>query len=275
MTNVLLSIVYQLSKIFDLGSTENVRSQTSALKDYLQSQLIYISKMYSNRKVVIFLDSIDQLNTSDYNIESWMITDLPINVKMIYSTLPDHGSILNQIRTIFPVEKKYFLEVTSLNISIVKTILEDWLKKTQRSLSETQWEILEKLFEQSKLYPLYVKLIYDIIVKWTSYDKPNAEFTKLINIDSTIKYLFVLFENEHGKTLFSRCMCYMSTFKNGISESELEDILSIDDDVLFEIFEFHAPPVRRFPGVLWTRIKHDLSEYMVEKEIDDTRVIYW
>jgi hypothetical protein len=35
----------------------------------------------------------------------------------------------------------------------------------------------------------------------------------------------------------------MSTFKNGISESELEDIISIDDDVLFEIFEYHVPPV--------------------------------
>lgn len=46
-----------------------------------------------------------------------------------------------------------------------------------------------------------------------------------------------------GKILFSRCMFYMSTFKNGISESELEDILSIDDDVLYEIFEYHEPPV--------------------------------
>jgi hypothetical protein len=50
-------------------------------------------------------------------------------------------------------------------------------------------------------------------------------------------------EKNHGKMLFSRTMIYMSSFKNGISESELEDILSIDDDVLYEIFEYHAPPV--------------------------------
>ena len=70
-------------------------------------------------------------------------------------------------------------------------------------------------------------------------------------------------------------MIYLSSFKNGISESEIEDILSIDDDVLYDIFEFHAPPIRRLPLALWLRIKDDLKGYMVEKAIDDIRVIYW
>jgi hypothetical protein len=262
-----------------MDPVDNIRLEHAELKDYLTSQLIFISRMYRDKKLVILLDSIDQLNTSDYTIGSWMIMDLPSNVKMIYSTLPGHGDILQQIRDAQlisdGIDNRGFLEVTSLNNTIVKTILEDWLNRTQRSLSESQWNVLETVFEKSKLYPLYVKLIYDIVVKWTSYDEPSAEFKKLVNIDSTIKYLFTMLEAEHGRMLFRRTMCYMSTFKNGISESELEDILSIDDDVLFEIFEFHAPPVRRFPGVLWTRIKHDLSEYMVEKEIHDTRVIYW
>jgi hypothetical protein len=48
-----------------------------------------------------------------------------------------------------------------------------------------------------------------------------------------------------------------------------------DDDVLYDIFEFHAPPLRKLPVALWVRIKDDLKGYMVEKEINDTRVIYW
>ena len=75
--------------------------------------------------------------------------------------------------------------------------------------------------------------------------------------------------------LFSRAVIYMSSFQNGISENEIEDVLSLDDDVLYDIFEFHAPPVRRLPISLWSRIKHDLRGYMVEKELDGTRVIYW
>jgi hypothetical protein len=100
------------------------------------------------------------------------------------------------------------------------------------------------MFEQATLFPLYVKLIFDIIVKWTSFYIPNNEFKDCFNIDSCIEYLFRVLEKSHGSTLVSRTMIYMSTFKNGISESELEDILSTDDDVLFEIFEYHVPPVR-------------------------------
>ncbi len=51
--------------------------------------------------------------------------------------------------------------------------------------------------------------------------------------------------------------------------------LNKDDDVLYDIFQFHAPPIRKLPVALWVRIKDDLKGYMVEKEIHDTRVIYW
>ncbi|RNA44126.1 NACHT and WD repeat domain-containing 2 [Brachionus plicatilis] len=63
--------------------------------------------------------------------------------------------------------------------------------------------------------------------------------------------------------------------KGSISDSELDDILSLDDDVLYSVFQFHMPPVRRIPQILWLRIKNDLHEYIVEKEANDTKVIYW
>lgn len=55
----------------------------------------------------------------------------------------------------------------------------------------------------------------------------------------------------------------------------MEDILSLDDDVLYSVFQFHMPPVRRIPQILWLRIKYYLREYIVEKEANDTKVIYW
>ena len=172
-----------------------------------------------------------------------MLTNLPENTKMIFSTLPNHGGILDYLRRVTRIEESNFMEVESLTKAIVVTILEDWLIKKKRSLSENQWKILDELFDYATLFPLYVKLIFDIIVKWTSYYVPNAEFKKCINIDECIEFLFKILEKNHGQMLFSRTMCYMSSFKNGISESELEDILSIDDDVLYEIFEYHVPPV--------------------------------
>ncbi len=159
---------------------------------------------------------------------------------------------------------------------MAKEIISNWLKTNKRSISEKQWEVIDVVFKKAQLFPLYVKLIYDVISKWTAFHEPKSDFYDYcLNIDGCIKYLFALFERDHGHLLFSRSVIYMSSFANGISESEIEDILSLDDDVLYSIFEFHAPPVRKLPVALWARIKNDLSGYMVQKEIEDSRVIYW
>jgi hypothetical protein len=173
-----------------------------------------------------------------------ILLNLPTNVKFIYSTLPNHGDILHQLEQ-SGCNRLNFMEVPSLTKTIVVTILEDWLIKRNRSLSEIQWQILDQIFNEATLFPLYVKLIFDIIVKWPSFYIPDNYFKNCKNIDKCIEYLFEILEKSHGSKLFSRTMIYMSTFKNGISESELEDIISIDDDVLFEIFEYHVPPVSK------------------------------
>jgi len=253
------------------------------LKDVLIDQFNFIEKYYPQKKLVIILDSIDQLNTADYSL-NWLIDSFPTNVKMIYSVLPTHGGILENLKEklkkleilLNVVETRdNFIEIKKLDINLSVLIIQDWLQKVNRKLSFQQWELVKNLFNTSILYPLYIRLIYDIVLKWPSFHEPDSRFFKCKDIDSTIQYLFIALEKEHGKLLFSRAITYMSSFRNGISESEIEDILSLDDDVLYDIFEFHSPPIRRLPSALWTRVKHDLSCYMVEKEVDDTRVIYW
>lgn len=219
------------------------------------------------------MDSIDQLINSDYDLQ-WMFYELPKNVKIILSTLIKHGGILNNLKSKLN-EEKNFLEIEELNATNVKTILEDWLMKANKSLTEAQWSILDEIFKGAKLHPLYVKLCFDIIIKWDSFYEPDNAFKNNKKIDDCIRYLFNILEKEHGSVLFSRCIFYMSSFKNGISESELEDILSLDDQLLSNVFVYHSPPIRRFPMALWARIKHTLNEYIVEKEIDNTPVICW
>lgn len=282
ITSTLNSIIYQLSRLFDIKAPEKKITSKPELEVFMTTLLINITRKFPHRKIVIVLDSLDQLNPSDYSL-NWILSTLPYNVKMIFSTLPSHGSILDQLkkdRNLRDKIEENFLEIKSLDTQIVQVILKDWLKKSKRSITESQWNCLIGLFSDTnvrlKLYPLYIKLIFDIISKWESYHQPEGEFRKdCTTIDNCIKYLFKSFEKKHGILLFSRSIIYMTSFKNGISESEIEDILSLDDDVLYDIFEFHAPPVRKLPIALWARIKSDLNEYIVEKEVDDTRVIYW
>ena len=266
------SVFYQIARIFNLKVPNKYLSEPFQLRDYLLEQLSLVSLLHPNKKLVIVLDSIDQLSTNDYRLD-WLLEDFPANIKMIYSTLPEHGSILDHFRAKKSFGPSNFLQITKLQRSTADEILQDWLKKSNRSLAPHQWAFLEVLLNQAdkrgEIFPLYVKLLFDIICKWHSYHQPaqDSKLATCLSIDKCIEYLFTMLEKEHGKLLFSRAIIYMTAFQNGISESEIEDILSLDDDVLYDIFKFHAPPIRRLPSALWSRIKYDLDEYLVEKEV--------
>ena len=57
--------------------------------------------------------------------------------------------------------------------------------------------------------------------------------------------------------------------KNGLTEAELEDILSCDDDILNDVYMYWEPPVRRLPPLLFVRLKADLSQYLGRNNNDD------
>lgn len=236
---------------------------------------------YPQKKIILFLDSIDQLVSVDESTAlqdiGWILNEFPENVKMIYSTMPFYGGILKSLKDNRITEPENFLKIQKLDKETSLKIMKEWLKAKERTLTIEQFRTMEEIFDQSTLYPLYIKLIFDIVCKWTSFYQPSqdADFFKCLNIDECIRYLFKYYEERHGKVLFSRCCLYLNFFSNGISESELEDILSIDDEVLYSIFTYHSPPSRRFPIFLWILIKNDIREYITVRKIDGTLVCSW
>lgn len=66
--------------------------------------------------------------------------------------------------------------------------------------------------------------------------------------------------------------CFLSNF----AANELEDILSCDDEVLNDVYQWWEPPVRRLPPLLWVRIQTDLGPYLVERGLKGgTPVLSW
>ena len=120
--------------------------------------------------------------------------------------------------------------------------------------------------------PLYVRLVFDQICVWKSYTA-NQIVPK--SIDECIRALFNRVENAHGKVLVSHALAYVTAAKNGLSDSEVEDLISIDETVLNDIYQYHLPPIRRIPPLLWTRIKADVPAYLSEREADGISVVFW
>ena len=250
------------------------------LRHQLETNLLL--QVPPNQYLVLILDSLDQLETEAYDCQ-WLPRFFPKNVKCIISTLPDHGNIFQNLKILFlnaffseNDAQKLLIDVPPFLPSTVKTVYQDWLKIKQRTLTDEQQQFIDALMEkQTLILPLYMKLIFDIMCMWHSYDPLDDGLKNLTNVDQCIQYLFNYLKTIHNSTLFTRAICYMTSCRNGISQNELEDVLSLDDDVLISVFQHYIPPIRRIPGILWTRIRNDLDEYITEKEVDDSSVIYW
>ena len=63
------SVIYQLTRIFNLKNRDRRLSTKNDAKDFLNELLFTLSVQYPEKKILILLDSIDQLSTSDYNID--------------------------------------------------------------------------------------------------------------------------------------------------------------------------------------------------------------
>ena len=141
--SVLNSIIYQISRIYNISSLSSFINNLATLKKHLLAQFVKIERLYPNKKLVIILDSIDQLDPSDYSLE-WFIESFPSNIKIIFSTLSNHGHILQKIQSMefFRQKMENFLEIKSLDKSLSITILKDWLTKENRNISQKQWEAI-------------------------------------------------------------------------------------------------------------------------------------
>jgi hypothetical protein len=78
-------------------------------------------------------------------------------------------------------------------------------------------------------------------------------------------------EKVHGKVFSSHAFFYISIFENGVSEQEINGILSIDKDVQDELNECDEYNENNH----WQTLRQGLAEYLAEKDEDGTRVISW
>ncbi|ELT99708.1 hypothetical protein CAPTEDRAFT_120102, partial [Capitella teleta] len=181
-------------------------------------------------------------------------------------------NLLPTLRKIITAEKN-FVEITPLGRNLGSTILKSWLDRANRTVSDEQWGVVTEAIEKCNL-PLYVKLVFDEISQWRSYSSVKAT-TLAHSIHASINKLFDRIEMQHGKVLVARALGYITAAKGGLSEAELEDLLSLDEKVLNDVYQYHLPPVRRIPPLLWTRIRSDLPHYFSEREADGINVIFW
>lgn len=266
---LLTSLCKQLAFMYDQPEAE-IPEELAPLIQHFKKLMACATR---ERPLVIFLDSLDQLSGADGAHQlAWIPVQLPPHVKLVVSTLPNYYNLLKTLQKMIDSEEN-FEQILPLGENLSSTILKQWLQNANRAITEDQWKIVNEAIARCNL-PLYVKLVFDEICRWRSYTSPKLT-TLAFTIHDSITKLFEKIENQHGKTLVSHALGYITAAKNGLSEPELEDLLSIDEKVLNDVYQYHLPPVRRIPPLLWTRMRNDMPGYLSEREAEGVNVIGW
>ncbi|KAH9643947.1 hypothetical protein HF086_016497 [Spodoptera exigua] len=229
--------------------------------------------------LLLFLDSVDQLTGigTENNKVSWLPTRLPAHCKIIVTCAceeanPEVSKEYDVLRRMIDSEEN-FLEVKALGEDLAMQVLKLWMASAARDLSNYQWRLVSNAIASCSL-PIFVKLVFAEVCRWRSYTKPQDTHLASTVMDS-IMMLFERIEKQHGRLLVFHALAYITAARSGLSETELEDLISLDDKVLDDVYQYHLPPVRRIPPLLWTRIRNDLPNYLSEREADGVSVMNW
>jgi hypothetical protein len=274
LTPMLISLCQQISYNFMLPM-EDIPDDLVPLTAHFKNLLNYGTE---NQQLLVFLDSVDQLTgASGANKLTWLPSKLPKYCKIVISCVyEEQDEVISAdyllLRRIIDAEE-CFLEVTSLGEDLATKVIRRWLISGNRDVNNYQWRVVCNALSDCSL-PIFVKLVFAEICRWKSYSKPTDTLLAT-NVRNSIFKLFERIELQHGRLLVTHALAYITAAKSGLSETELEDLISMDDKVLDDVYQYHLPPVRRIPPLLWTRIRNDLPNYLSEREADGVSVLSW
>ena len=174
-------------------------------------------------------------------------------------------------QTTLPTES--FIEVPELSSSFAQVILESWMDTAKHSLTEGQQNLVLDVFRSNPL-PLLLKLSFDESLTWKSYT-PLGYVALGGTVEKAINCFFDRIERKHGTIFVSRILGYMTASKYGLSDAEIDDLASLDDNILNDVYQYWTPPIRRIPPLLWLRLKADLGSYIEDKGSDGVLVNNW
>ena len=271
---LLASICQQLSYTFMLPF-EDIPDDIVPLTAHMKEILTRATK---SQPLLIFLDSVDALvGSQDANKMSWLPTKLPPHCKIVVSCTREEGNPLlcnvyeDLTKVVF--DPNNFMEVKALGEDLAYEVVKLWMEKAGRDLNNYQWRVVANAVSRCSL-PIFCKLVFAEICRWHSYSKPQDTYLEHTVMDS-IFLLYEKVEAKHGWLLVSHALAYVTAAKSGVSETEIEDLISLDDKVLDDIYQYHLPPVRRIPPLLWTRVRSDLPGYLTDAEADGVNVVNW
>ncbi|NWY62210.1 NWD1 protein, partial [Chionis minor] len=267
--SLLRDICLQVCLAFDLPPPPTQTKQACSDLVLFLSKLLLTVSHRGTQTLVVVLDSVERLLPGDgAHRFHWLPTDCPPKVHIIISISTAEPGTLKALQHAVPEAEAYF-EVGPLSSEEGEEMLEMLLASDRRQLSPAQWAYFHQSFPSGGQALLF-KLAFHEARKWASYTSPSELVIAGTAQDAT-RRLCERLEKSHGTVLVAHALGYIASSRNGLSDMELKDVLSLDDEVLSEIHHGHLPPsktILRLPPLHWARLRSDMGECLAERKAD-------
>lgn len=239
----------------------------------------------ADRPLIVFLDALDQLPKNDpARSLVWLPTELPKHVRVIVSTLAEDEHLVPLKRRL---PEGNLLSLPLLSSRDGEQLLDRWLEDAGRRLrGDQRREVLTKFASEGveskdEGLPLYLKLAFEEARRWRWYTAVEPPLQPLAEgVLGIIRQLYERLSDEanHGELIVKRSLGYLAAAKNGLSEDEMLDVLSLggrEGEILEDFFRRapESPRVDRLPAVIWSRLYLDLGPYLTERIADGASLL--
>lgn len=223
------------------------------------------------KKLTIFIDAVDQFN--DFDSLEIFLSYIPDNVKIVFSCLYDETKTDKKDYTDYYNQLKHLqnnYELKELKDSN-KEVLNIWLTENNRTLQEKQENLILEYAKDKT--PLYLRLAFEIAKEWKSEDNFDELKSELGESEKElIKSFFknIIKKHDVKDELLSLTLGFISASKDGLSESEIIDILSIDKKILnmYERDNTSYPKLTALPASIFSKMYYHIQDIFTEKNID-------
>ena len=255
-SDLLNSLCTQLSLVL---KTEMPKPSTcDAIFVHFQTLL---QKVFQQKKhLLIVLDNLEKLHTmasrNNEHTFSWLLGKLPPGVHIV-GTYSTNRKNLQTFKHIYKtrIDDKYKIDMPQLTIEESQTILKNKFHSCDKKIQES---IIENTVDSYK--NSHEPCSPDLVFHRLSYFQLDDFAPVLDSQEALINWIFDYVEDQYGHTVISTTAQYISGSKLGLSELEMLDILSCNNDVMSSYVHDEGGMLLRFPSSVWIDVRQSLGK---------------
>ena len=251
------------------GETASISTVPGTYKDAVKC----LHGLLERNPMYLLIDSLDQLSDADMARSRISFLDGVVPhplTRIIVSALPDEKDADGKWIYCYgcstrlrcdSVPEVTVNKLSSHNDEMVRTFTSLLRRKGMTLIADQMtYAVAQASVEATALY---VRLACREIETWRSSD--NVTGSLPATVFALINKIFDDLEKTFGLTLVQGALGFLTFSVGGVSDREMEDLLSLDDEVLKSVFEHSDPGVKRCPSHVWLRLRAALTGLVVER----------